>query len=74
LASAREPFSGVDRYFHYDFTFEQPCIKLCVEGDECLTVVDHKPDPLQGGYFGIRNMTPGAIYRFRDLTVAPVPD
>jgi hypothetical protein len=74
LASAREHDSGLDQFFHYEFVFVAPYIRLFVEGEELLTVIDHKADPLQGGYFGIRNMTPGATCRLRNFSVAAAGD
>ena len=74
LASAREHASGLDRFFHYEFVFYRPYIRLFVEGEELLTVIDHRPNPLAGGYFGIRNMTPGAHCRLKDFTVTPADD
>ncbi len=69
LASAREFASGTDRYFHYEFLFQAPKIVMHLEGEELLTVVDHKPNPLAGGVFGLRNMTPGGIYRVKNIGV-----
>lgn len=74
LASAGEKHSGIGTYFHYDFTFERPLIRLSVEGEDMLTVVDHKPEPLQGGHYAIRNMTPGGVFRLRNFSVAAVTE
>ncbi|MHC4873992.1 MAG: DUF1961 family protein [Planctomycetota bacterium] len=74
LASAGEKHSGLGKYFHYDFTFEKPYIRLFVEGEEMLTVVDHKPNPLQGGYYAMRNMTPGGVYRIKNFGVKKAED
>lgn len=69
LCSAREPASGIDRFYHYRFAFTGRRITVDLDGQILLSVVDHLPDPLQGGYLAIRNMTPGAVYRIRKLSL-----
>lgn len=71
LASAREFASGTAGYLHYEFRFEPPRIRMFLEGQELLAVVDHLPGPLAGGAFGLRNMTPGAAFRIRNLEAEP---
>jgi len=69
LVSAREPASGTDRYYRYTARFERPRISLYLEDELLFTVVDHRPEPLQGGFIAIRNMTSGGAYRIRNIEI-----
>jgi hypothetical protein len=70
LASVREFASGTDRFFSYRVRFHHPKITFALQGEELFTVVDHRAEPLRGGYVGLRCMTPGARYRLRNLRIA----
>lgn len=70
LGSAGEPSAGVGCYYSYRARFQPPAISFYLRDRLLLTVVDHQPSPLRGGYLAIRNMTPGARFRVRSLDIA----
>lgn len=72
LASVREPAAALDSFRHYRFEFHRPRITFLLDGQKIFEVIDHHPEPLQGGHIGIRNMTPGARYRLRQLRVEAI--
>ncbi|MHC4874071.1 MAG: DUF1961 family protein [Planctomycetota bacterium] len=72
MGSACEFASGTNNYFHYDFIFTKPKISVHLEGTELFTLIDHRPNPLQGGCWAIRNMTPGGSYLIKGITAEEI--
>jgi len=65
LASAREFVAGTHGHIEYELRSDPPRLSLIENSEEVLTVVDHQPPPLVGGYVALRCMTPGACFRIR---------
>jgi hypothetical protein len=69
LASVREAAAATDRPRRYSLTCRCPRLTLAMDGEPLCTVVDHRPEPLHGGHFAVRCMTPGGRCLLRDLSL-----
>ena len=70
LCSVAEPASGIDTFYRYAIRFLDGAVELHLGDQMLLHVEDHKPSPLTHGYVAIRNMTPGATFRVRNIAIA----